>query len=72
MGTRSGDLDPAILEYVCNKEGITLSEMTTILNKKSGVEGVSGVSSDFRDLGDAAAERQRESSRLLWICLLTA
>ena len=56
MGTRSGDLDPAILEYVCNKEGITLSEMTTILNKKSGVEGVSGVSSDFRDLGDAAAE----------------
>ena len=56
MGTRSGDLDPAILEYVCNKEGITLSEMTTILNKKSGVEGVSGVSSDFRDLEQGMEE----------------
>lgn len=54
MGTRSGDIDPAILEFICKKEGISVSEMNTILNKKSGVLGLSGVSSDFRDLGDAA------------------
>ena len=50
MGTRSGDLDPAILEFVCKKEGISIEEMNNILNKKSGVLGMSGVSSDFRDL----------------------
>ena len=50
MGTRSGDIDPAILEYYANKEGLTLSEVTTVLNKKSGMLGISGVSSDFRDL----------------------
>lgn len=54
MGTRSGDLDPAILEYVAGKENLTLTQVTSALNKKSGVEGISGVSSDFRDLGDAA------------------
>ena len=54
MGTRSGDLDPAILEFLCNHEHISISEMLTILNKKSGVYVMSGgISSDFRDLQKA-------------------
>ena len=57
MGTRSGDIDPAIVEFICQKENISVSEMTTILNKKSGVLGMSGgISSDFRDLNAAANE----------------
>lgn len=57
MGTRSGDLDPAIIEYLCNHENLTVSEMLNILNKKSGVLGMSGgISSDFRDLNEAANE----------------
>lgn len=56
MGTRSGDLDPAILEFIANKENLTLAEVTNVLNKKSGVLGLSGVSSDFRDL-EAAADQ---------------
>ncbi len=56
MGTRSGDLDPSILEFICKKENLNVSEMVNVLNKKSGVEGISGVSSDFRDLEAAAAE----------------
>lgn len=57
MGTRSGDLDPAIIEYLCNNENLTVSEMLNILNKKSGVLGMSGgISSDFRDLNAAANE----------------
>ena len=57
MGTRSGDLDPAILEFLCNHENLTISEMLNILNKKSGVLGMSGgISSDFRDLNAAANE----------------
>ena len=56
MGTRAGDLDAGILEYLMGKYGYDIKEMVNILNKKSGVLGVSGVSSDFRDLGDAAAE----------------
>ena len=54
MGTRSGDLDAGILEYLMNKHGMDIKEMLNVLNKKSGMEGVSGVSSDFRDLGSAA------------------
>lgn len=50
MGTRSGDMDPAIIEYICNKEGISVEEMTEILNKKSGALGLSGISNDYRDL----------------------
>jgi len=56
MGTRSGDIDPSILEFIAKKEGCALEEVLDILNKKSGVLGVSGVSSDFRDLGIAAEE----------------
>ena len=54
MGTRSGDIDPTIIQFIANKEGLTLDETMNIINKKSGVLGISGVSSDFRDLGDAA------------------
>lgn len=53
MGTRSGCIDPAILEFIMNAESIDISEMTDILNKKSGVLGISGISSDFRDLDEA-------------------
>ncbi len=57
MGTRSGDLDPSIVEFIANKENLTVSEVLNILNKKSGVLGMSGgVSSDFRDLAQAASE----------------
>ena len=57
MGTRSGDIDPAVVEYICNKEGKTVSEMLNILNKKSGVYGLTkGLSSDFRDLEAASNE----------------
>ncbi len=54
MGTRSGDIDPAVVQFICNNEGKTVDEVLNILNKKSGVLGMSGVSSDFRDLGAAA------------------
>ena len=56
MGTRSGDVDPSILDFIAQKENLTLSQVMNVLNKKSGVEGISGVSSDFRDLSAAAAE----------------
>jgi len=57
MGTRSGAIDPGILEFLINKyEGLQIADMLTILNKESGVLGVSGVSSDFRDLDNAIAE----------------
>jgi len=54
MGTRSGSLDPAILEYLMGKTGMDIHEMTTVLNKKSGMLGISGKSSDFRDLENGA------------------
>ena len=50
MGTRYGDIDPAIVEFICNKEGKSVSEVLTMLNKKSGVLGISGLSNDYRDL----------------------
>ena len=56
MGTRTGDLDPAILEYLSDKTGMDIHELLFMCNKKAGVMGVSGVSSDFRDLRNAAAE----------------
>ena len=56
MGTRSGDIDPAIMEFIAKKENLDIAGIMNVLNKKSGVEGISGVSSDFRDLADAAAE----------------
>ena len=54
MGTRSGDVDPAVVQYICNKENRDVNDVLNILNKKSGVLGMSGgVSSDFRDIGAA-------------------
>ena len=65
MGTRSGNLDPAILQFIMNKYGYTADEMLNILNKKSGVLGISGVGSDFRDLEKAAKEgNEREQLAL--------
>jgi len=55
MGTRCGDLDPAIVTFIMEKENLTLAEMNDLMNKKSGILGISGVSSDFRDVEDAAA-----------------
>lgn len=55
MGTRCGDIDPAIVCTVMDKHNLSAQEMDTLMNKKSGVLGISGVSSDFRDLGEAAA-----------------
>jgi acetate kinase len=63
MGTRSGDIDPAIISFIKDKEGLNASEVTSILNKKSGVLGISGVSSDFRDI-EAAAEKGNERAQL--------
>ena len=55
MGTRSGDIDPAILEFIAKKEDMDITALMNMLNKKSGVHGVSGISSDFRDLTAGAA-----------------
>ena len=63
MGTRCGDLDPGAMQYIMNKHNLSIDEMLNILNKKSGVLGVSGVSSDFRDL-DSASESGNERATL--------
>ena len=65
MGTRSGDLDPAIIEFIANKENKTASEVLNILNKESGVYGLSGVSSDFRDVKAARAEGNKVAAAAL-------
>ncbi|MCI7261659.1 MAG: acetate kinase [Clostridium sp.] len=65
MGTRSGDMDPAIMEFVAKKEGLSLEEMTNVLNKKSGMLGISGVSSDGRDLDAAAAAGNKRAQLAL-------
>lgn len=56
MGTRSGSIDPAIISFIADKEGIGADEVLDILNNKSGVLGVSGISSDFRDIDDAVKQ----------------
>ena len=61
MGTRCGDIDPAIVTYIINKEGKTAEEVDSIMNKKSGIFGVSGVSSDFRDVAAAADEGNKRA-----------
>ena len=65
MGTRSGDVDAAVVQYICNKENKDVNEVLNILNKKSGVLGISGVSSDFRDLGKAADEGNERAKTAL-------
>ena len=54
MGTRSGSIDPAIIEYLMSKMNVGIDEMITLLNKSSGMKGLSGVSSDFREISNAA------------------
>ena len=63
MGTRCGDIDPAVVEYLMDKTGMNIHEATYYLNNKCGVLGVSGVSSDFRDL-TAAMESGNDRARL--------
>lgn len=63
MGTRSGDIDPAIVNFIADKEGLSQEEINEIMNKESGVLGISGVSSDFRDI-EAAAEEGNERALL--------
>lgn len=66
MGTRSGDLDPAILEFIAHKENKSIDEIMTILNKKSGVLGLSNnLSSDFRDLADGYKAGDQNAIRTL-------
>jgi acetate kinase len=65
MGTRSGSIDPAIIPFLAKNEGLTISEIDSILNKKSGVLGISGVSSDFRDLSAAADEGNERAALAL-------
>lgn len=65
MGTRSGDIDPAIMEFIAKKENLDVEGVMDILNKKSGVAGLSGISSDFRDLEDAAAAGDESALRTL-------
>jgi len=67
MGTRSGDLDPAIVNYIKEKEGLTDSQVNDVLNKKSGVLGISGVSSDFRDLETAVNDGNERAALALRI-----
>ena len=61
MGTRSGDMDPAIMEYIAKKENLDIAGVMNVLNKKSGLEGISGLSSDFRDLTAGAKEGNKRA-----------
>ena len=65
MGTRCGDIDPAIVTTVMDKEKLSTADMDALMNKKSGVLGISGVSSDFRDLGEAAEKGNKRAQLAL-------
>jgi len=65
MGTRCGDMDPGVMEFLMTKYGMTIGEMMDILNKKSGLLGISGLSSDVRDLENAAAEGDHRAALAL-------
>jgi acetate kinase len=64
MGTRSGDVDPAILDFVASKEGLSLSDVEALLNKQSGLLGLSGLTADMRELLDEAREHSDRRARL--------
>ena len=66
MGTRSGDLDPAILDYIGEKEGYTLPQVEALLNKQSGLLGISGLTSDMREL---LAEAEENDDRRAWLAI---
>lgn len=65
MGTRSGDIDPAIVTFIMEKENMDINQVNDLLNKKSGVLGISGVSSDFRDIEEAAAAGNKRAELAL-------
>lgn len=65
MGTRCGDIDPAIVTFIMEKENLDMNQINDVLNKKSGVLGISGVSSDFRDIEEAAAAGNERASLAL-------
>ncbi len=67
MGTRSGGIDPSVVTYIMNKEGLTPDEMANMMNKKSGFLGLSGISSDCRDIQKAAAEGNERAKLTLEI-----
>lgn len=64
MGTRSGDIDPAIVEFICEKEGLSVHEADTLLNKQSGLLGISGLTNDMRELLAEAHESNDRRARL--------
>jgi acetate kinase len=64
MGTRSGDIDPAILDFIGSKEGLSLGEVESVLNKQSGLLGISGITADMRELLAEAAEHDDRRARL--------
>jgi acetate kinase len=64
MGTRSGDLDPAILEFISTKEGLTFNEVESVLNKQSGLLGISGLTNDMRELLAESDENNDRRARL--------
>ncbi len=68
MGTRAGDIDAGILEYLAHRHNMSLEDLLNVLNKKSGVLGISGISSDFRDLEDAAFKHDDPRA---WLALRT-
>jgi acetate kinase len=65
MGTRCGDIDPALVSFLANKENLSVEAVVDMLNRESGVLGISGVSSDFRDLEDAAADGNKKAKLAL-------
>ncbi|HEX6649761.1 MAG TPA: acetate kinase, partial [Pyrinomonadaceae bacterium] len=68
MGTRSGDLDPAIIEFIAAKEGLSTREIETLMNKQSGLLGISGLTSDMRELlAEAREENDRRSELAIQI-----
>ena len=64
MGTRSGDIDPAIVEFICEKEGLSVQEVDSLLNKQSGLLGISGLTNDMRELIAEAEESNDRRARL--------
>jgi acetate kinase len=66
MGTRSGDLDPALLDYIAEKEGLSLAGVETLLNKQSGLLGISGLTNDMREL---LAEAEEHDDRRAWLAI---
>ena len=64
MGTRCGNIDPAIVTFLMKEEGLSVDEVNDLLNKKSGVLGISGISSDFRDIEDAAFNKGNRRAQL--------